>query len=359
MTRIWRSWAGRFLFVGGGVGLSIAAVVLITAHTSSNLAQTMSAVATTAALVGAAVTLSQHRRAARQTLTHDYSVQSRDPKHLALMSDFLRLDRPLQALDLETWKKKTVKQRKEIQDGWDKRTETEQREQKLTHWASLTGMERAELVFYPNFLEELAEMVKNQFEGTLHQYFAFGRWFIEAERRGGTPDAYSAWEAAIRRLVGGLYLPNNDHDREELGPVTDLSILLEAVVRSMPNNSVLFLEGVDVEEARTILRSHEVSRPKKVVTGEPSDGPRDLHLRLDEESLLEALRQATEKVALAGSMPSQSTESKRLCRHLLVYRRRHILLEAYDAGAGRVYLHKRKLSSDQRTTLREQVIPSA
>lgn len=111
-----------------------------------------------------------------------------------------------------------------------------------------------------------------------------------------------------------------------LGPVRDLHKLLEAI-QVMPKGSVLYLEGTGMaHDIVGFLASHLSAVRRPVEPGTFWPRPKMYHLPIT-RSNLEQLRELADRHA-----------EHEICDHLVVYRGDQVLLAAYDAGFGPVYV---------------------
>jgi hypothetical protein len=124
-------------------------------------------------------------------------------------------------------------------------------------------------------------------------------------------------------------------DAEELGRVRDLDTVLEVIQEGLPD-SVLYLEGSRrhmAPELVEFLEANPAPHPMQVAKGTIWPKSAKFHLATSRENL-DRLREIDGRHA-----------DPEICDHLVVYRDGSVLLTAYDAGDGEVYVSKR-LSAD-------------
>jgi hypothetical protein len=116
-----------------------------------------------------------------------------------------------------------------------------------------------------------------------------------------------------------------DDESVTIGYVTDLYALLRALDETMPQDSILYVEGTSiVPEIRNFLSSRQSPVSREIAPGTLWPKPETFHLPLVGTNLAE-LR------ALA-----QRHAEPEVTDHLAVYRGDDLLLLAYDAGDGEV-----------------------
>jgi hypothetical protein len=115
-------------------------------------------------------------------------------------------------------------------------------------------------------------------------------------------------------------------DAVDLGYAIDFHILLRAIDETMPEGSILYLEGGATAPAiAEFLREHEAAGRRELVAG--ADGTvAAFHLQLVDGNL-GSLRVLAENYA-----------ASEVASHLAVYRGDEVLLWAHDAGVGSLLL---------------------
>jgi hypothetical protein len=102
---------------------------------------------------------------------------------------------------------------------------------------------------------------------------------------------------------------------------------LRAIDEAMPRDATLYLEGTSIApEVKDFLGLHEAPATQRVAPGTLYPAPEAYHLPLEHPNLAE-LRSIAERHA-----------EPEVADHLAVYRGDALLLTAYDAGAGDVYV---------------------
>ena len=148
------------------------------------------------------------------------------------------------------------------------------------------------------------------------------RLFRRRGRDRTTPDTTAG------RDPDGLSLPL---DRaEDLGRVRDLGLVLEAT-RALPHDAILYLEGSRrslAPELLEALHANAAPQPIRVARGTLWPRPATFHILLT-ASNLDRIREIESRHA-----------APEICDHLVVYRDDEVLLTAYDAGDGAVYVAK-------------------
>ena len=113
----------------------------------------------------------------------------------------------------------------------------------------------------------------------------------------------------------------------DLGPVRDLYALLEAIDRAMADGDVLYVEGTNIgPEIRAFLEANAAEEARPIARGTLLPRPTSYHLSLSGPTLGE-LREL-----------AQGRAEPEICDHLVVYRGDEVILSAYDAGSGHVYV---------------------
>ncbi|MEN3312164.1 MAG: hypothetical protein V7645_1493 [Actinomycetota bacterium] len=121
----------------------------------------------------------------------------------------------------------------------------------------------------------------------------------------------------------------NEKESVILGFVSDFYALLGAIDETMPNNSVLCLEGTSVaSDVAVFLEQRQASERPAIKANTLWPKPRLFHLPLADTNLND-LRSLAENHA-----------EPEIADHLMVYRDRSALLWAHDAGSGYVALSR-------------------
>jgi hypothetical protein len=114
-------------------------------------------------------------------------------------------------------------------------------------------------------------------------------------------------------------------DAREIGYVTDLKRLLQAIDETMPRDSVLYLEGTSIApDVATFLESRSAKDQREVTPNTLWPKPKVFHVPLAGDNLAQ-LRNLADNHA-----------DPEVADHLVVYRRDDVLLWAHDAGYGYV-----------------------
>ncbi|HEX6207090.1 MAG TPA: hypothetical protein VF058_01915 [Actinomycetota bacterium] len=120
-------------------------------------------------------------------------------------------------------------------------------------------------------------------------------------------------------------------DLKEVGRVGDLGSLLECIQQVLPEDAVLYLEGSRrhmAPELREFLEANPVPRPAEIPKGTSWPKSAQYHLETSDPNL--------NQLRVIESRHLQPE----VCDHLIVYRGHEVLMTAYDAGHGDVYVSK-------------------
>lgn len=111
----------------------------------------------------------------------------------------------------------------------------------------------------------------------------------------------------------------------------DIELLLEAIQAALPEDAVLYLENSRrymPSELLEFLDGNPAPHPRQVARGTLWPKPATFHV-VALPSTLERLRDVASRHA-----------APEVCDHLVVYRDDDVLLTAYDAGGGSVFVAK-------------------
>jgi hypothetical protein len=137
-------------------------------------------------------------------------------------------------------------------------------------------------------------------------------------------------------------------DAEYLGRVQDLDTILEIIQKTL-SDSVLYLEASRrhvAPELVEFLEANPAPQAMEVAKGTRAPKSAKFHLVVSKRNL-DRLREIDGHHA-----------TPEICDHLVVYREGRVLLTAYDAGHGDVYVSK-GLPSDLIARIRRIIEPSA
>jgi hypothetical protein len=176
-------------------------------------------------------------------------------------------------------------------------------------------------------LSALATLLNLWFKG------ATAAFYLRRNDVGDDGAAFIPRDTSGRRLSTagheeGLFLPEDE--AEDLGRIRDLGAILEGIGRLIPEGGTLYLEGTSIApDVAEFLERNQAERTVPVAKGTIWPKPRTFHIPLTGTNILQLAEMERQHAA------------PEICDHLVVYRDEEVLLTAYDAGSGSVYLSQR------------------
>ena len=135
---------------------------------------------------------------------------------------------------------------------------------------------------------------------------------------------------SVMQAWGAPFLPPVlTEAHENVGRVTELSLLLTAIERAMPRPAVIFIEGTRLsDEVKTYLEERSLPSGRDDLWGTLWPRPSGFHIPVTDENLID-LRQLVSRHA----RPEDPYPFGEICDHVVVYCDDLVLLGAYDVGS--------------------------
>lgn len=201
-----------FVSIAGAV-LAIAAVILLVV-TGSKISDSIVATSAIVALLGAFGSIRSGRNIARQELTYSYVARYNSPDllaHWGRLNSFWKLDEPAGSLNNVRWTELTEAERIDIYRSWLSVDAREREKQKWGQWQAMEPSERADMLVFMNFMEELAgaynlglldpRSVEKHLAFGARSRYNRGEWWIERLRdQRGDRGLLREWELMIEDL---------------------------------------------------------------------------------------------------------------------------------------------------------------
>jgi hypothetical protein len=138
-------------------------------------------------------------------------------------------------------------------------------------------------------------------------------------------------DSVMRGLTAGAFHGSvlTERAHENVGRVTDLSLLLTAIEQVVPRPAVAFIEGTRIsDEVRTLLDERSIPSGRDDLWGTAWPRPEGFHLPLTDENMRD-LRQ----LVSSHTRPEDPYPFAGICDHVVVDRDHEIVLAAYDVGS--------------------------
>ena len=182
------TWRALFVLV---LLLAAGGAVIPLSKGQASVADAITAVAAAAALLGAAASVLDSRRLARQERAYAYAARQDDPALLQYSiraGKFLNLDSPPASLVREDWERLPTRERARIESVWKTLGVDQRKELKWRQWELMAPEDKISTMVFLNLLEEVGSAynlgllyrpsTKLSFASVSDLYWQRGRWFV-------------------------------------------------------------------------------------------------------------------------------------------------------------------------------------